>query len=146
MSTPSIECLSLERVAELREVLLPLFERSCDGNEITRDNLTPEEVLDTVMDGDAVAFLYCEDGEPTLTLVFQFYEEGSQKCADILAMAGKNLSNFRRYYWQDILDWLRANQIKYLDAFVDGRRAKMYQSRFGFGMTCALVRMDLMEA
>jgi hypothetical protein len=43
------------------------------------------------------------------------------------------------------LDWLKANQIRFLDAYVDERRAKMYQSRFGFDRSCALVRMNLME-
>jgi hypothetical protein len=146
VSTPSIEYLTPERIVELREVLIPLFQESCDGNEISKDNLTPEDVLALALVGEAVVFLGCEDGEPTCVLAIQFFKEGVRKGADVLALAGRGLTTFKRHYWQVILDWLRENQVKYLDAYVDERRAKMYQSRFGFGKSCALVRMDLMEA
>jgi hypothetical protein len=145
-TVPSIEYLTPERVVELREVLLPLFQQSCDGNEISKENLTPEDILALAVTGEAVVFLGCEDDEPTCVLAIQFFIEGTRKGADVLALAGKGLVTFKQHYWQSILDWLKANQIKYLDAYVDGRRAKMYQSRFGFNKSCALVRMNLMEA
>lgn len=146
MTTPSIEYLTPERVEELRDVLVPLFQESCDGNEISKDNLTPEQILDFATVGYAVVFLGSEDGVPTCVLAIQFFTEGVRKGADVLALAGRGLLTFKHYYWQAILDWLRANQVKYLDAYVDQRRAKMYQSRFGFNKSCALVRMNLMEA
>jgi hypothetical protein len=146
VTTPSIEYLTPERVVELREVLLPLFKQSCDGNEISKDTLTPEEVLALALTEEAVVFLGCEDNEPTCVLAIQFFTEGARKGADVLALAGKGLTTFKRHYWQVILDWLKANQVRYLDAYVDERRSKMYQSRFGFSKSCALVRMELMEA
>lgn len=145
MTTPSIEYLTPERVVELREVLLPLFQQSCEGNEISKDTLTPEDVLTLALTEEAVVFLGCEDNEPTCVLAIQFFTEGARKGADILALAGRGLTTFKRHYWQVILDWLKANQIRFLDAYVDERRAKMYQSRFGFDRSCALVRMNLME-
>jgi hypothetical protein len=145
MTTPSIEYLTPERVVELREVLLPLFQQSCEGNEISKDTLTPEDVLALAVTEEAVVFLGCEDNEPTCVLAIQFFTEGARKGADILALAGRGLTTFKRHYWQVILDWLKANQIRFLDAYVDERRAKMYQSRFGFDRSCALVRMNLME-
>lgn len=146
MTTPSIEYLTPARVLELREQLVPLFQQSCDGNEISKDNLTPDDILALALVEEAVVFLGCEDNEPTCVLAIQFFTEGAKKGADVLALAGKGLTNFKRHYWQVILDWLRVNQVRFLDAYVDERRAKMYQSRFGFDKSCALVRMNLMEA
>ena len=146
MTTPSIEFLTPERIVELRDVLVPLFQQSCDGNEISKDNLTPDDILAFALVGDAAVFLGCEDGEPTCVLAIQFFVEGAKKGADVLALAGRGLTTFKKHYWQVILDWLRANEVRYLDAYVDESRAKVYQSRFGFGKSCALVRMDLMEA
>lgn len=145
MTTPSIEFLTFERLVELRGVLLPLFQESCDGNEISADSLTPEDILAFALVGEAVIFLGCEDGTPTCVLVIQFFVEGAHKGANILALAGRGLITFKRYYWQVILDWLRANQIKYLDACVDKHRAKVYQTKFGFGKSCMLLRMNLEE-
>jgi hypothetical protein len=143
MGEPSIEFLTPDRVMELREVLTPLFQQSCDGNEISKENMTPEDILNAALTDQAVIFLGCEDGEPTCVLAIQFFVEGLQKGADVLALAGKGLTTFKRYYWDAILEWLRLNGVQYLDAYVDERRAKMYQSRFGFNKSCALVRMNL---
>lgn len=141
--TPGIEYLTSERIIELRDELVPLFGQACEGHEIVQGNLTAEEVLATALAGYAVVFLGTEDGRPSCVLAIQFFQEGKVKGADVLAMAGSGLLRFKRHYWGVILDWLRANGVQCLDAYVDLDRVEVYKRKFGFTRACALVRMDL---
>ncbi len=143
MGEPSIEFLTPERVLEMRDWLTPKLQEACDANEIARENLTPDDIIRAAIRGDGVMFLYSEDKVPACVLVIQLYTEGAKKVADVVALAGEKLTSFKRHYWQLILTWLRENNVEYLDAYVDKRRAKIYQSRFGFNKSCALVRMNL---
>lgn len=145
IKTPSIEFLVPARVEALREVLIPLFAESCDGNEISRDNLTPEQILDDAVAGRAVVFLGFENNIPTCVLAIQFYMEAGKKGADILALAGRGLITFKRYYWKPIIEWLKANRVQYLDAYVDQKHTRVYQQRYGFDKSCAFMRMKLSE-
>lgn len=143
--SPSIEMLSAERVTELWPELEPLLSKSIEGNEISKDNLDTQEIYDLATTGMCVLFVYFENNIPTCVLSIQFFMEGSKKGASILALGGKNLLSFKRFYWQSILDWLKANKVKYLDAYVASEYTKVYLKKFGFEKSCALVRMPLKE-
>ena len=143
MTEMSIEMLTTERVGELEDVLYPLFKQACDGNDVAQVSLTPENILTTAKTGLSVVFVGNVDDKPECVLVIQFGDEGTDRVADVLAMAGKHLTKFRNAYWKIILEWLKANGVKYLDAYTSHRLEPIFLKKFGFDQSCAYVRKAL---
>lgn len=145
MGMLSIELLIPERVAELAEHLEPLFESACEANEIARDELQAKDIIDLGVTGMAAIFVCFYDGQPSCALAFQFYDANGHKGADLIALAGKGkkLVQFKNAYWRSIIDWLKANEVEFLDAYTPQSRALVYQKKFGFDKSCAYVRMTL---
>jgi hypothetical protein len=139
----SIEMLSAERVTELWHELEPLFDRAVKGNEIAKEELEPNDIYILAQTGMCIIFVGFESGTPACVLAIQFYTVGAKKGADIIALAGRNLVQFKAAYWESIIQWLKTNQIKFLDAYVTDRWAKIYKSRFGFDKSCSYVRMNI---
>ena len=145
MGTLSIEMLTPERVGQLESHLEPLFQAACEANEIARDEMEAKDVIDLGKTGMAAIFVAYYDGMPSCALAFQFYEVNGHKGADLIALAGKGkkLVQFKNAYWQSIIDWLKANDVEFLDAYTPQSRALVYQKKFGFDKSCAYVRMTL---
>lgn len=140
-----LELLSPERVAELWPELEPLFSKAVVGNEIAKEELEPNDIFILSQTGMCAIFVGFESGTPACVLAIEFYMVGDKKGADIIALAGRNLLSFKAAYWESILKWLKANQIKFLDAYVTDRWAKIYREKFGFNRSCSYVRMTLQE-
>jgi hypothetical protein len=143
MSTLSIEMLTPERVTEMWPVLEPYFDAACNGNEIAKDELTAKDIHVLAAAGVVAVFVCFEDDDPACVFGVQFNTTNGHKCADIMALAGRNLMRFKKAYWNVILEWLRANGVKFLDAYAPERLAKIYLNRFGFNKSCMYVRMAL---
>lgn len=139
----SIETLSAERVTELWPQLEPLFDKAAKGNEIAKDELDATDIYILAQTGMCVVFVGFESGVPACVLAIQFYMVGNKKGADIIALAGKNLMQFKMAYWESIVEWLKTNQVQFLDAYVTDRWAKIYKSKFGFNKSCSYVRMTI---
>lgn len=145
MSTMSIEMLTPGRVTELWPVLEPYFEAACNGNEIAKDELDAKDIYVLALTGLVAVFVGFEDGEPACFMGIQFNVTNGRKGADVMALAGHGLMRFKAAYWHVILEWLRANDIEFLDAYAPERLAKIYIHRFGFNKSCSYVRMTLQE-
>lgn len=143
MSNMSIEMLTPERVTELWPVLEPHFDAACKGNEIAKDELDAKDIYVLAVTGLAAVFVYFEDEEPTCVLGIQFSTANGHKCADVIALAGRGLMRFKAAYWHVILEWLKANEVKFVDAYARERLAKIFLNRFGFTKSCMYVRMAL---
>jgi hypothetical protein len=143
MSAMSIEMLTPERVTELWPKLEPYFDAACKGNEIAKDELDAKDIYVHAVAGMLAVFVGFEDGEPTCVLGIQFSDANGHKCADVVALAGRNLMKFKAAYWNIILEWLRANDVEFLDAYAQDRLAKIFMSKFGFNKSCSYVRMAL---
>ena len=139
----TIEMLTPERVAELWPVLEPLFDAACKGNEIARDEMDAKDIYVLAVTGLVAIFVCFEDGEPACVLGIQFNTANGHKCAEVVALAGRGLMRFKIAYWRIILEWLRANEVEFLDAYAPERLAKIYLTRFGFSKSCMYVRMVL---
>jgi hypothetical protein len=139
----SIEMLSVDRVVELWPVIEPFFEAACASHVIAKDEMQASDyyILATL---EQLAILVCFDGDtPALALAIQFSMVNSHKCAEIMGLGGRKLFKFKTAYWQLVLDWLRANDVEFLDAFASDRMAKIYRNKFGFEKSCQYVRMTL---
>jgi hypothetical protein len=143
MTDMTIEMLTPERVTELWPVLEPHFDEACKGNEIAKDELDAKDIYVLAVTGMVAVFVGFEDGEPACVMGIQFNTTNGHKGADVMALAGRSLMRFKTAYWRTILEWLRANGVEFLDAYVPERRAKIYTSRFGFNKSCSYVRMTL---
>lgn len=143
MTDMSIEMLTPERVTELWPVLEPYFDAACNGNEIAKDELDAQDIYVLAVTGLVAVFVYFEDKEPTCVLGIQFNTTNGRKCADIMALGGRNLMRFKAAYWHVILEWLRANEVQFVDAYAPERLAKIYLKKFGFDKSCVYVRMSL---
>lgn len=143
MSDLSIELLTQERAIELWPVIAPLVEKSAMGNTISASDMTAQYVFNAICADEAVIFAGFEDAKLTTVLGIQFSDANGTKCADIIVLAGRRLTAFKQLYWNPILDWLRANEVKYLDSYVPMDRAMLYINKFGFDKSCAHIRMSL---
>lgn len=143
MSTLSIEMLSPERVTELWPEMESYFEASCKSNEIAKDELDAKDIYVLAVTGLVAIFVGLEDGKVACVLGIQFSTANGHKCADVMALAGRRLMKFKAAYWNIILEWLRANEVEFLDAYANERIAKIYKQRFGFNKSCMYVRMAL---
>lgn len=139
----SIEMLTPERVTELWPVLEPYFDAACSGNEIAKDELDATDIYVLAVTGLVAVFVGFEDGKPACVMGIQFNTTNGRKCADVMALAGRGLMRFKAAYWHIILEWLRANDVEFLDAYAPERLAKIYTNRFGFDKSCVYVRMSL---
>ena len=143
MTTMSIEMLSPERVTELWPMLEPHFEAACNGNEIAKDDIDAKDIYVLAVTGLVAVFVGFENGEPACIMGIQFNTMNGRKGADVMALAGRGLMQFKAAYWDIILEWLRANKVEFLDAYAPERLAKIYMNRFGFNKSCSYVRMTL---
>lgn len=143
MSELSIELLSKERAVQLWPTLEPLVDAACKGNKIANQEMDASHVLISVQLDKAVVFVGYIDEQPACVLAIQFFEINGHKGADVMALAGRRILRFKAAYWKPILDWLRANDVEFLDAYTPTDRAEMYLKKFGFTQSCAYVRMNL---
>lgn len=141
--TMTIEMLTADRATELWPAIEPLFVAACNGNEIAKDELTASDIYVLVQTGMAAVFVGFEKQKPACVVALQFNYTNGIRCADLIAMAGKRLLKFKSLYWKSILDWLRANEVRFLDAYTPMNRIGVYKSKFGFDKSCAYIRMTL---
>jgi hypothetical protein len=143
VSDLSIELLTQERAIELWPKIAPLAEKSALGNVMTASDMDSQYIFNAVCADEAVIFAGFENGELATILGIQFSDANGHKCADIIAMAGRRLTKFKQQYWGPILDWLKANEVEFLDSYVPTERAMIYMNKFGFDKSCAHIRMSL---
>lgn len=145
MSEVSIELLSTERAIALWPEIAPLAERSVRGNDMSASDMDAQYIFNAICADEAVIFAGFIDGKLEIVLGFQFTDVNGHKCADIIALAGRHLTMFKRRYWGAIVAWLRANRVEFIDSYVPLGRAALYMKRFGFDKSCAHIRMSLGE-
>lgn len=139
----TIELLTPERVVELWPQMEPLLEKSCASNPVGQSDITPADIYEGTQLDRVVVFAAFEDGEVAGVLALQFHITSGKKGVDLIAMAGRNLLKFKSAFWKPILEWLRANDVKFVDAYATPALARVYESKFGFNLSCTFVRMTL---
>lgn len=143
MTQFAIELLTQERAIELWPQIVPLVEQSVAGNPMTASDMDAQYVFNAVCADEAVIFAGYMGMELATILALQFSDANGHKCADIIAMAGRRLFSFKKHYWKPIIEWLRANEVEFLDSYVPTERAMLYTTKFGFDTSCAHIRMSL---
>jgi len=140
-----IEMLTAERVVELWPQLEPMFAAACAGNPIAADEISAGDIFVLTQVDLVAVFVGFEDNQLSCMIAIQFNTANGHKGADVIAMAGRSLFKFKTAYWHVILDWLRANDVEFVDAYAPERLAKLYKQKFGFTKSCMYVRMNLKE-
>lgn len=138
-----IAVLSPEQVTAMWGQLEPLFAAACAGNPIAHGEMVANDIYVMSQLGQCVVFACYEYGALGLAFAIQFYMTGEHKSADIIAMGGRNFVKFSATYWPAILEWLKSNGVKFVDAYVDNSRAKVFMKRLGFDQSCTYVRRVL---
>ena len=141
----TIELLTPARAAFLWSQMAPLFEQSCKSNPVGMVDIAAGDIFRLSQTDQAVIFAMFENGRVATVLAIQFNMTNGHKGADVIAMAGRNLLKFKALFWKPILEWLRANGVRYVDAYATPELAKMYTKKFGFDRSCVMVRMALGE-
>lgn len=137
-----MEMLTPERVSELWTDMRPMLDAACKSNEISETTLTPEYLYVSLQAGDMLGFGFFQGATLKLVMVIEFSEDDGL-CADIVAFGGSMMMPFLGRFWPGIVEWLRANRVKYIDASANPRLARIYQTRYGFQKSCISVRMVL---
>lgn len=143
MSTMTLRMLSVEDIVKHNDELIALFDAACDSHDIVREEMQGQDVVDYGKVGMAAIFGGFLDDKLTCTFAIQFNYTGGRKGADLIAMAGKHLMKFKKAYWHIVLEWLKANDVQFLDAYTPADKAELYLKKFGFNKSCAYVRMEL---
>ena len=139
----TIEMATPEQADEEWGAIEPILDASCKSNDIGSMDITPADIQLSLHAGMCVLFLGRERGKVKVVVALQFNDTNGHKGADVIAMGGERLMQFKNAYWDLILDWLKANGCEFLDAYANDRLAKIYTSKFGFDRSCQLVRMAL---
>lgn len=139
---PSVELLTAQRVETLWPQLEPLFAHACAGNPLAID-ITPSDILQLARGGLAVVFVAFRRNRVSLAMALQFHTTNGHKGVDIIAMAGSGMLNTARHFWAPVLDWLRANEVEFVDAYVQPRLARVCMAKLGFGLSCTMIRKKL---
>lgn len=139
----TIEMLTPPRALELWPKMEPLFKQACEANPAAALTQSAESILRLSQTDQAVIFACFDNGRVFTVLALQFVTSNGHKGAELIAMAGRNLIQFKNAFWKPILDWLTANKVEFLDAYAPERLAEIYTSRFGFDKSCTFVRMTL---
>ena len=138
-----IKMLTVQEITDWWPHIEPLFDKATQGNDIIKDELTVQDIYNLAVKGQVAVFLMTEDSQPGCVLAIQFYMMGNKKGADIIAFAGRDVLKFKAAFWDSIIKWLKVNNVKFLDAYVTDRWAKVYQGKFGFNKSCSYVRMNI---
>jgi len=139
----TIEMATPEQVDEGWADIEPILDASCKSNDIGSMDITPDDIRQLAQAGMCVLFLGRDNGKVKVVIAIQFNDTNGHKGADVIAMGGERLMQFKNAYWNLILDWLKVNGCEFLDAYANDRLAKIYTSKFGFDRACHLVRMAL---
>lgn len=138
-----MDMLEADDVERQWSKLLPMLQASCNSNDVGVADITPKDIRDAVRNGTCALFVGFLDDKPGCIIALQFSVTNGNKGADIVAMAGKHLMKFKDAYWDIILEWLRGNGCKFVDAYANERLASIYQKKFGFDRSCTYVRKML---
>lgn len=139
----NIEMLTPEQVVDMWAELEPLFAAACEGNPIAHSEMTANDIFVLTQTDQCVVFACYEYGVLGMVFAIQFFMTGEYKSADLMALGGRDFVKFSSAYWPAILEWLRSNGVKFVDAYVDNRRAKVFMRRLGFDKSCTYVRRVL---
>jgi hypothetical protein len=132
----SIEFLYPNRAISMWGQLEPLLGK--EGNDCAT-----EDILRELKSGLCGVFAYYEDKKLKLAFTLRFTEVGKEKHAEIFALGGEGLMRFRKAYWNYILMWLKANQVKRLEVYGNERMVRIYRAKFGFNQRHEYASMAL---
>lgn len=136
----NLELLTPDRVLQLWPDLKPLLDKACASNRVGETDITAEDIYMLALVGVCAIFCSTIDGEIACVISVQFTETNGHKGASITALAGKHLMQTKQYYWDYVLDWLRANNVKFVDIAASERLAPVYEKKFGFDRSCVILR------
>lgn len=143
LTTLTIKLLSSSEVTEHWPALRPMLQAACEGNEIASTEMSAEDIY-ILSQTDLCAVIAGFDGSNlACTIAIQFNETNGCKGADVIAMGGRRLMAFKSQFWQHIINWLRANEVQFLDAYSNPRLAGILMKKFGFTQSCVYMRMPL---
>lgn len=124
-------------------VINPILSAACKSNAVGALDITPDDIRTLATTNMCVLIVGREHGVIRVVIAIQFTTTNGHKGADIIAMGGSKLMVFKREYWDFILDWLKANECEFVDAYANDRLASVYTRKFGFDRSCVLVRRVL---
>lgn len=136
----NLELLTPDGVLQRWPELKPLLDKACSSNRVGETDITAEDIYMLALVGICAIFCATIDGEIACIIAVQFTETNGRKGANIIALAGKHLMQTKHYYWEYILEWLRANNVQFIDIAASERLAPLYERKFGFDRSCVLLR------
>jgi hypothetical protein len=143
MTQYSGEMLSRDRAIELWPQLEPVLQKAASAH-VKSDGPDLQYIFNALCLDEVAVFAYFMDGVVSVVLVIQFFGTDDNKVgASIIALGGSGLLHFKHRYWHTVLDWLKANDVSFLDSHVPLKHARMYEKKFGFSEVSAYVRMPL---
>lgn len=135
--------MTTEQVVEYWDQIGPLMEAGCQGNDIAVLEMNSNDIFQLAKDGICAVFVMWKDKSIVCALAIQFGYVMQHKYAEIVSLGGQSLTLAKSMAWEPILDWLRANEVEFVDAQTNPRFAKILLNKFGFTESSVNVRMRL---
>lgn len=143
MGELTIELLEPDKVDTVWKHIRPIVAAACRSNDAAQMDISPDTVYSLATTGMCVVFVGREKKKVRFVLVLQFTDMYGTRGAEIVAMGGAGMMKFKNAYWDVIVEWLKANGCKYIDACASERLANVYTKRFGFDRSRVCVRKIL---
>lgn len=140
---PKIEMLTAEQVEKHWDQLGPIMESGCQANEVAVLEINSKDILELAKTGMCAVFVMWEEDSIECAVALQFGYVMDHKYAEVVSFGGRRMMLAKSLAWQPILDWLRANEVEFLDAQTHPRLAAILMSKFGFTESSVNIRMRL---
>lgn len=126
----TIEYPTQERLTELWPQIQPLFQRCCE--EAADGEIDAEDIRALHAMGGAHVFVELEEGVVTVAMAIEFIHYPKFKAANVFALGGHGLRQAKNRFWPLVVEWLKANEVKSVDAWVSDGMMKLLNRMLGF--------------
>jgi hypothetical protein len=137
----NIEYLEGERLMELWPQIEPLFQRCCE--EAAAGELDAKDILDLTIGKRCHVFAELDGAEVTVAIAVEMLSYPKFTSANIFALGGRGLVAAHTRWWAALSEWLKANNVTAIDAWVSDAMMRILQRKFGFRKVYNHVRMPL---
>lgn len=132
-----------ERIDQLWPELFPLFDRSC--REAAKGEVEAIDIYQAFLQGKCIIFAELIDGHVSVATAIEFIAFPRYKVANVFALGGKNLRACTDRFWESIIKFLEANDVKSIDAWVSPAMARILERRLGFSLAYLHMRLRIGE-
>ena len=139
--TFKVELLTGDSLVALWPQIEPIFARCCET--AAKGELDAGDILRLALENRAYVFVETDEGKVTVAIAMELIPYPKFMAANIFALGGHGLMEAKSRWWKAITEWMKANGVKTVDAWVSASMKRILERRFGFEQVYHHMRMPL---